>query len=252
MSSLLATTSTDADESTTNSNGTPAVESGTTQANSGGNSEGVNWEKRYKDLQSYHDREKTRLSQEVKQAQSAGMTVPTTPEEMEAFKKDNAVLYNMMLTVARQESQSSSSEANERIEAVAHTVGATKAQLAKTAILESHPDFATVVNSKDFKVWASAAPQEVQDWIYRNPDNAGLAIAALDRYKAQAGNKNNSKGSSNASAADAISSGSSPDIQGTGKIWKGSEIKKLSPKQYEKYEDDIDTAFTEGRVDMNS
>jgi hypothetical protein len=57
---------------------------------------------------------------------------------------------------------------------------------------------------------------------------------------------------SQASAADAVSTNSSPDVPTKGKIWKGSEIKRLNPQEYETHEADIDQAWLDGRIDLNS
>ena len=253
MSSLLATTSIDNTETTTQPDGAPIVENGATQKGGGGNSDGTNWEKRYKDLQSYSDRTIGQLKGDLKQAHDTTPSIPSTPEEMEAFRVENPRVYNMILSVARQETAATATQVNERVDAVTEKVGVSKAQLAKAAILAKYPDFGQIVGSPDFKAWAEAQKPEIQNWIYRNPDNSVLAIAALDLFKSQAGNKNNSNSSSQASAADAIVTNSSPDSgMGDTKVWKGSEIKSLSPKQYEKYEDEIDQAYSDGRVDMNA
>ncbi len=252
MTSLLATATIENTETSTQSTGAPIVENGVTQTNGGGNSDGTNWEKRYKDLQSYSDRTVNSLKGELKQAQASAFVVPNSPEEVEAFKAENPAVYNMINTLANQRAKELVGDVSERVDAVEVTATKSKAQMAKAAIMERYPDFAQIVNSDGFKAWAPTVSPEIRGWIYNNPDNASLAIAALDLFKAQAGNKNESSNSNQASAADAISTNSSPDVQAAGKIWKGSEIKKLSPQQYEKYEDAIDQAWAENRVNMDA
>lgn len=251
MTSLLAvapTTSTDT--SNTLLGAAPVESAGTPDQGTGVTPDGINWEKRYRDLQSHYDREKHRLLEEVKQAQ-ASTKLPSTPEEIEAFKETEPGVYNMMLTVFRQEF-GESAQLGDRVAAVENDVNQSKAEKARTAILAKYPDFSKIVNSDTFKAWI--VPQkggDVYNWVYRNPDNAELAIAALDLFKAQASNTNEPTPDA-ASAADAISSNSAPltDDQGH-KIWTRSDIMKLRPEEYELVEDEIDKAYAENRVDMS-
>lgn len=220
---------------------------------SSGTSDGINWEKRYRDLQSYADKEKARLAQELASAKKSSFTPPSTPEEIEVFKREHPEVFNMIQTLAYQQVSASADEINQKVDNVSKDTSKTKAQLAKAEIIGKYPNFVEIVRSTEFKVWASTQTPEVQGWIYSNPDNATLAITALDLFQAQAGNKNDSSTSSHTgSAADAVSRGSTPEIKGKGKIWKGSEIKALSPQQYEKLEEEIDLAWEEGRVNLNA
>ncbi len=252
MTSLLATTPSATNETTTQTDGTPIVETGATQTGGGGNSDGINWEKRYKDLQSYSDRTLSQVKSDLKQAQASTFVVPNSPEEIEAFKAENPAVYNMINTLANQRAKDLVGDVSQRVDAVEVSNTKTAGQLAKAAILARYPDFAQIVNSPEFKAWASTQTPEIQNWIYNNPDNASLAIAALDMFKAQATDRNDSSSPNQDSAADAVSTNSSPDVKGKGKIWTGTEIQKLTPQQYEKHEEAIDTAWEEGRVNMNA
>jgi len=42
------------------------------------------------------------------------------------------------------------------------------------------------------------------------------------------------------------------DANANKKVWKGSDIARLKPWEFEKVEADIDLARQEGRIDMNS
>jgi hypothetical protein len=72
-------------------------------------------------------------------------------------------------------------------------------------------------------------------------------------YKADTG----SKGTRLNKKADAASSVSSPTPReisskgGNEKVWKASEIERLKPWEFEKYEKEIDKARSEGRLDLS-
>ncbi len=49
--------------------------------------------------------------------------------------------------------------------------------------MERHPDFEDIRNSDDFHGWAKEQPKSIQDWVYKNADDADLASRALDLFK---------------------------------------------------------------------
>ena len=76
-------------------------------------------------------------------------------------------------------------------------------------------------------------------------------------YKADVGTPKKSKTvNKSKDAAMAISKPVVREIATSGdnnkKIWKGSDIAKMKPWEFEKYEKDIDQARSEGRIDLNS
>ena len=117
-----------------------------------------------------------------------------------------------------------------------------------------HPDFDELRASDEFHVWAEAQPQQIQDWIYNNPDNVTLAIKAIDLYKLENGvsskpsKRKTSKSQSTGSAADMVSTKTTQVDSKEPKIWTRREIAALSMDDYDKFEQEIDLAVREGRV----
>ena len=218
----------------------------------------VDWEKRYRDLQSYHDKKLNKVNKELAEAKKTTLSL-SSPEEVSKFMDENPDLYRMMQTIAFEQGSSAVEQISNELETIKSDTQDTKQVSLVTKIKASHPDFDTIVGSSEFHAWAEGQTQEVQQWIYKNPDNANLAIAALDLYKAKTGYKSDTKekaekpkSKASDTAADAVTTSGSPDVSSNKKVWKASEIKKLTPSQFEKYEADIDLAWEEGRVDLNS
>jgi hypothetical protein len=221
-------------------------------AESGTQKQGVDWEKRYRDLQSYSDKQMNTLRQDLVTSQQAQVSL-SSPEEVANFMEKNPDQYRMMQTIAREAGVSVTAPIASKIESIETDTNAAKGDRAKGEILAAHPDFSQIVASTEFHDWAQGQTQEVQKWVYENPNNADLAITALDLYKAKTGVKNGTKSKkASDTAADAVTTSGSPDVSGGKKIWKASEIKGLHPKRFEKLESEIDLAFNEGRVDFNS
>jgi hypothetical protein len=220
---------------------------------SGTQKQGVDWEKRYRDLQSYSDKQMNTLRQDLVTSQQSQVSL-SSAEEVASFMEKNPDQYRMMQTIAREAGISVTAPISSKLESIETDTNDAKGDRAKVEILKAHPDFNQIVVSTEFHDWAQGQTQEVQKWVYDNPNNADLAITALDLYKAKTGVKNDTKSKKKASdtAADAVTTSGAPDVSGGKKIWKASEIKSLHPKQFEKLESEIDLAFNEGRVDFNS
>ena len=116
---------------------------------------------------------------------------------------------------------------------------------------ERHPDFEDIRGDEDFHAWAEEQPEQIQDWIYKNPDNVALASKAIDLYKLETGkaqSKQQPRKQSRASAADMVSTKTTNVDAGQPKIWTEREIGSMSLDQFDRFEEDIKQAMVEGRV----
>ena len=89
----------------------------------------------------------------------------------------------------------------------------------------------------------------------KNNKDSKWAIRVVDLYKADNG-VSKSRPSSITSAAQSVTKTKAKSVNVDGntnkKVWKASEIQKMNPNVYEKFEKEIDTAFKEGRVDTRA
>ena len=180
---------------------------------------------------------------------------PRSPEELEEFKQQYPDLYDTVETIAH-------SRSSEQVEALQNQVSALQKReqeiVQREAISElqkRHPDFEELRSSEEFHEWAKLQPEDIQDWIYANPDNAGLASRAIDLYKMENGlqinvpSKSSKRPAKQASAADMVSTKTTTvDAAQPAKIWTQREIASMSMAEYDKYEQEIDQAIQEGRV----
>ena len=118
--------------------------------------------------------------------------------------------------------------------------------------MDRHPDFEDIRNSDDFHSWAKEQPKSIQEWIYSNADDADLAARALDLFKRDIGmdvapKKSNSK-QSRTSAADMVSTKTTAVEPKQDKIWTEKEIARMSMDEFDKYEEEISLAMSEGRI----
>ena len=222
------------------------------------------YKKRYDDLKRHYDQKiqefKTKEQQLESAMQQSNMNVPLpkTPEELEKFRSEYPDVYDVMQTIA-------SEKANQQAEQLQQELKTLKARekenLVKVAYRELktlHPDFEEIKTDEKFIQWLEEQPSTISDGVLKNNTNARLAARVIDLYKADVGitTKKQQSKKPDVSAAMAVTSPRAKEIQtntnANKKVWKGSDIARLKPWEFEKVEAELDLARQEGRIDMNS
>lgn len=213
----------------------------------------TNYKKRYDDLKRHYDEKLSEFKQREQELLATARPqyqAPKTQEDIEKFKEDYPDLYDTVETVAHLRS----SEQVEQIEAQLSAIQEREARIiqreAEADILAKHPDFPELRNSDEFHAWAETQPEQIQHWIYKNPDNAQLASKAIDLFKLENGYKTQTKSQSKpkGSAADMVSTKTTAIDAKQPKIWTEGEIAAMSLDKFDKYENEIREAISEGRV----
>lgn len=224
----------------------------------------TDYKKRYDDLKRHYDRKLAEHKAEVARLEAESRAnrptykPPKTPEELATFKEDNPDVYDIVETVAHMRSEAQIAELQRKIDRLTQDSQTAAFEKAKAELLKLHPDFEEIVNTDEFHEWAKSQPSQIQDWVYRNGSNAKLAARAMDLYKKDSGASKpadekpaptKTPQKRQPSAADAVVvSGKAEVNQGNKRVWTHTEIAKLSLREYEKYQEEIDDAFADGRV----
>ena len=216
------------------------------------------YKKRYDDLKSHYDRklnefkarEQELLEEAAKNRQE--YKAPKSPEELEQFKKEYPDVYEVVETVAHLQSEEKSKVLEDRLQALQQREQEIIRKDAEKRLMDRHPDFDDIRNSDDFHSWAKEQPQAIQDWVYKNADDADLASRALDLFKRDVGidvapKKSDSK-QSKKSAADMVSTKTTAVEPKQEKVWTEREIAAMSIDEFDKYEEEISRAMVEGRI----
>jgi len=209
----------------------------------------ANYKKRYDDLKKHYDDKiaefKQREQELLAQAQGAQPQYqpPRSQEELEAFKAKYPELYETVETVAHLRSQDQVNALQQKLRAIEEREAEFSRREAETKLRERHPDFEDIRGDERFHGWAKEQPEEIQRWIYNNPDNVTLASRAIDLYKMENGininapkPKSNRSQSAKSSAADFVSTKTTAVDTKQPKIWTQREIAALSIDDYDKYE----------------
>lgn len=222
---------------------------------------GTNYKKRYDDLKKHYDERIAEFKQKeqelLAQAQSAQPSYqpPKSEEELEQFRTEYPDLYETVESVAHLRSQKEVQALQQKMQVIEEREAMIARREAETKLRERHPDFEDIRGNDGFHDWAKSQPEEIQNWIYNNPDNVGLASRAIDFYKMEMGLNINdqpktqsSRQKSRQNAADMVSTKTTTVDTKQPKIWTRREIAALSMDDYDRYEQEIDQAIMEGRV----
>lgn len=217
------------------------------------------YKKRYDDLKKHYDSKldefKSREQELLDEATSnrPAYKAPKSPEELEKFRTDYPDVYEVVETVAHLQTESKAKVLEERLSKLQERETELVRQSAEKRLMDKHPDFEDIRNSDDFHGWAKEQPKSIQDWVYKNADDADLASRALDLFKKDIGMEtSNTKSSSTkptkGSAADMVSTKTTSVDSSQEKVWSEKEIAAMSMAEYDKYENAISEAWQEGRI----
>ena len=218
----------------------------------------TNYKKRYDDLKKHYDtklaefrqkeEELTALARSAKPAYSP----PKSEEELESFKQEYPDLYNTVETVAHMQSQRQVADLEAQLQSMRKRESEVLRREAEATLKQRHPDFEDIRGDDQFHAWAKEQPEQIQDWVYNNPDNVALASKAIDLYKLETGQSQTKSQPKverqQGSAADMVSTKTSSVDSKQPKIWTEREIAAMSLDQFDKFEDEIKQAMIEGRV----
>ena len=223
--------------------------------------DGTVYKKRYDDLKRHYDKKLEEWKKEREGLEAAnkvsdtGVQVPTTPEEITEFRQKYPDVYKVVESVASMQAEQRAGDLRGEIDSLKKREEDLIVQSAYKELTTLHPDFIEIKTDEKFLEWLDQQPESISDGIYKNNKDARWASRVLDLYKADVGMTKEPR-KTNKSAAQAVKSTKVKEIvtdtDANKKIWKGSDIAKMKPWEFEKLEKEIDLARQEGRINMNS
>jgi len=223
----------------------------------------ANYKKRYDDLKKHYDDRVSQFKQREQEllaetrASQPQYEAPKSLAELEHFKEQYPDLYETVETVAHLQSERQVEDLQGQLSAMQQREADIMRREAETDLRNRHPDFEDVRGDENFHEWAKEQPEEIQEWVYNNPNNIELASKAIDLYKLETGTQTSrprrqsrqSQQSREGSAADLVSTKTTTVDAAQGpKIWTEREIAAMSLDEFDAREDEINQALAEGRV----
>ena len=219
------------------------------------------FKKRYDDLKKHYDSTINKHKEEVRslrtqlESSTQQFVAPKSKEELEAWRKEYPDVYDMVETIAMNKATTQSAELESKFKNLQVQQEQIKKEKAEVELLKIHPDFNEIREKEEFHQWAEKQDPTIQGWLYENTSNAKLAARAIDLYKMDVGQSKLTKKEEKdvkKEAAKAISkTRKAVDSDAPKKkVWTTSEISRLKPHEFEKFEKDIDLARLEGRIEQ--
>ena len=208
----------------------------------------VDYKKRYDDLKRHYDAKQAEWKQQLESSQQP------QKENLTEFKDKYPDVHNAVEEIATNRTEAQLAHLKEELDQLKEKEKLLEKEKAYEELLRLQPSFSKLKDDEKFINWLKEQPSSISDGIYKNNTDARWASRVIDLYIADTGKpKREVK-----KAEDAATSvqPSQPREVNTGnnnkKVWKASEIERMKPWDFEKYEKDIDAARVEGRIDFSS
>jgi hypothetical protein len=218
------------------------------------------FKKRYDDLKRHYDSTLGKHKDEVRtlrtqlEQSSKQFVPPKSKDELETWRKEYPDVYDMVETIAMNKADTRAKEMETKYQNLQVQQEQITKEKAEVDLLKLHPDFSDIRAKDDFHEWATKQDPVIQDWLYENTSNANLAGRAIDLYKMDKGlgkYSNKQETDIKKQAAKAVSkTRKAESTEGAipKKVWSNAAISKMNVREYAKYEEEIDKAVREGRI----
>ena len=243
----------EAEDTATVSEDTSSEEEATPKEERPVNAEEKVFKKRYDDLKRHYDSTVNKHKDDVSKLrrqleESAEKALPKTKEEIEAWRTKYPDVYDVIETIAHTKADEKAKKVESNLKELESQQMAVQRDKAEIELAKLHPDYNDIRADEKFHKWVSEQDATIQSWLYDNTSNAKLAARAIDLYKVDTG-YGKKKTNKSLEASKSVTSTNKREVDTSNKkVWKVSDIAKMKPREFEKYEKDIDLARVEGRI----
>jgi hypothetical protein len=220
---------------------------------SGLSAEEKSFKKRYGDLRRHmQEKEKEwneRLEALEKRKATDTVVPPKSDEDIDAWAKQYPDVAGIVEKIASKKAKEMFSKAESRLKELDEAHNEALRMKAENVIRKAHDDFDELRQSDEFHNWAEEQPKWVKDALYENMDDPASVIRVIDLYKVDNGMTPAAKRDNRKAAASSVTKGSraSIDAKGISGQIKESDVAKMSDKEFEKRQDEINEAMRSGK-----
>jgi chromosome segregation ATPase len=232
------------------------------------------WKKRYSDLRSFSDRkvneekaEKEALKARLAQLETDLRTYKNPQEDISTVEqaREWAAKYpdlsKTLKTLWKEDFQIMKEEFGANITNLQEANQQLARERAFNQVVRAHPDFEELVANPEFQEWVDRQPVEkgvigktIYDALRVNETDADAAIKAVNIFKQEQQITRTPKKNPARESAETVTrtrNTVAPSENGGRKIFKESEIEAMDRWAFDKYEDDIEVARREGRIEYD-
>ena len=217
------------------------------------------FKKRYGDLRRHlqkkedeHRKELMTVREQISNLTKTQVRLPKTDEEIDDWANKYPDVAKVVETIATKKARENSKQIEEKLAYLSEKEQRVNRKEAETELGKRHPDYDDLRSDPSFHEWAEQQPKMIQQALYDNEDDYEAASKAIDLFKLERDRDNNVK-SSPKEAAKSVNTRrrtSEPNDQPKTK-WSESRVRKLSDKQWDRFQEEIEDAMRSGNFDYD-
>ena len=211
------------------------------------------FKKRYGDLRRHMSEKETEWKEKFETLEGrmndSSIRPPKSEEDVQAWIAKYPDVASIVETIASKKAESMFSKAEKRLQEIDDANYESTRLSYENKIKKTHEDFDDLKSSDEFHDWADEQPKWVQDALYENPDDPASVIRVIDLYKSDKGLTKTAKKAKSKEAASVVSKRSKTSIDASegDNMIKESDIAKMSDKDFEKNQEEINKAMRSGK-----
>ena len=217
------------------------------------------FKKRYGDLRRHlqkkedeHRKELMTVREQISSLTKTQVRLPKTDEEIDDWANKYPDVANVVETIATKKARENSKQIEEKLAYLSEKEQRVNRKEAETELGKRHPDYDDLRSNPSFHEWAERQPKMIQQALYDNEDDFEAASKAIDLFKLER-ERDSVDRSSPKEAAKSVSTRrrtSEPNDQPKTK-WSESRVRKLSDKQWDRFQEEIEDAMRSGNFDYD-
>ena len=217
------------------------------------------FKKRYGDLRRHlqkkedeHRKELMTVREQISSLTKTQVRLPKTDEEIDDWANKYPDVAKVVETIATKKARENSKQIEEKLAYLSEKEQRVNRKEAETELGKRHPDYDDLRSNPSFHEWAERQPKMIQQALYDNEDDFEAASKAIDLFKLER-ERDSVDRSSPKEAAKSVSTRrrtSEPNDQPKTK-WSESRVRKLSDKQWDRFQEEIEDAMRSGNFDYD-
>jgi len=209
------------------------------------------WKKRHDDgrryiqqLQKEWAEKEAELKRQLEEYAQKDFRLPKSEEEIAEWEQKFPDIAKTIDTYAIKRSRESEKKIEEKLKVIEERERTLARQEAYRSLLEIHPDFDEIKDTKEFQEWVQKQPRRIIDSLYKNETDYLDAARSIDLYKLDSGMVGKRKDATQSNDLARHVRTPSSDAPETNRLkFTESSVIKMSDADYDKYKPEIHKAM---------
>ncbi len=217
------------------------------------------FKKRYGDLRRHlqkkedeHRKELMTVREQISNLTKTQVRLPKTDEEIDDWANKYPDVAKVVETIATKKARENSKQIEEKLAYLSEKEQRVNRKEAETELGKRHPDYDELRSDPNFHEWAERQPKMIQQALYDNEDDYEAASKAIDLFKLERERDSVDRSSPKEAARSVNTRRKTREPNQDPKAkWSESKVRKLSGKQWDKHQEEIEEAIASGNFEYD-